>query len=330
MGRSSAIRPLSPLLILVAVCALAGLAPTAASQVSTTYFLGANYGVKPRADPLYAENAFDLFYPLGGCPLGPGCANTVYPVVVFIRGGNSNSPLPGPQALSPLCVKMLEAGFVVVLPSYHVVDVNAGEDYTSAAADLARAVQYLRRFRTILNIDPDRVFALGHSGGGFYAYYLGLNHDYQDLASPDLVEQESSRPDFIVPWGAITDWSCMDLENPATNPVLLEMFQVSGVGDAIMLASPVYWLLSPEVFGRTFTPPMCLVYNLDHQTPCGWVTDFHDGSFGPLMLSMIGRFCGGAGTGESVCTESTLIHSGDDLDLTIQEVVTWMGARAFG
>jgi len=304
------------------------LALPAGAQVSTSYFLGSNYGNKPRIDPLYGENSFDLFYPLGGCPLSPSCDNTVYPVAVFIHGGNSNQPLTGPDVLSPLCVSLLAAGFVVAIPSYHVIDVDAGEDFEPAAADLSRMIQYLRRFKTILNIDPDRVFALGHSGGGFYAYYLGLNADAQDLGSPDLVERESSRPNFIVPWGSVTDWSCMDLANPATNPVLLQMFQVSQVGDAIMEASPTHWLQNPDLYGRSFTPPMCLVYNFVNQTACGFVTDFHDGYFGPHMLSMLGRFCGGSGMGQDVCTKSTLIDSSGDTTVTIQQVVAWMAEQA--
>ena len=303
-------------------------AAAAPAQISTTYFLGANYGTKPRTDPLYAENAYDLYYPLGGCPLGPGCANATYPVAIFIRGGNSNAPTTGPTSLGPTNVQLLSQGFVVVLPSYHVIDVAAGDDYTQAAADLARCVQYLRRFRTILNIDPDRIFAFGHSGGGFYSYYLGLNKDYQDLGSPDVVEQESSRPNFVVAWGAATNWSCMDLASPLTNPILLQMFQVTQIDDALIQASPTHWLENPEEYGRTQTPPMCLVYNLQQQSPCGFITDFHDGYFGPLMWSMIVRFCSGSGMGQSVCGQSVLIDNSGDQNAVIQSVVAWMADKA--
>lgn len=315
-----------PLLALALLAAAPG--PPASAQVTTTYFLGANYGDKPRTDPLYAENAFDLFYPLGGCPLSPGCGNTAYPVAVFIRGGNTNTSVPSPSFLSPFHQALLSAGFVLAIPSYHVIDVDAGEDYQQSARDLGRMVQYLRRFRTILNVDPDRVLAIGHSGGGFYAYYLGLNRDYQDLDSPDLVEHESSRPNYIVPWGSVTDWSCMDLDHPATNPTLLKMFQVTGDDAAQYLASPVYWLQNPELYGRSFTPPMCLVYNLAQQGQCGFITDFHDGYFGPLMLSMLGRFCGGWGAGSPACDESALLDANGDVLVTIQNVVAWMVERA--
>ena len=314
--------------IAAALFALAAAAP-APAQISTSYVLGANYGTKPRIDPLYAENAFDIYYPLGGCPLGPGCANTTYPVVIFIRGGNSNNPTTGPTSLGALNVSLLEAGFVVVLPSYHVIDVDAGEDYTLAADDLGRCVQYLRRFHTILNIDPERVFAIGHSGGGFYSYYLGLNKDYQNTNARDLVELESSRPNFIISWGAATNWSCMDLANPATNPIILQMFLVTQIDDALLAASPSYWLENPSAFGRTDTPPMCLVYNLQLQTNCGFITDFHDGYFGPLMLGMIKRFCSGSGEGQSVCDgASVLIDSFGDTNVVIQNVVAWMVDKA--
>lgn len=301
----------------------------AAAQVSTNYVLGASYGTKPRSDPLYSENLFDLFYPLGGCPLSPGCDNTVYPVAIFIRGGNLNgAPLTSPDQLGEIQQSLLQQGFVVVRPNFHEIDVEGGEDYQTANRDLGRMVQYLRRFRTILNIDPERVFSFGRSGGGFYSLALGLNVDYRNPDSRDLVERESSRPNFIVPWGAATDFQCMDLDNPATNPALIEMFGAAGGDEAVLQASPVYWLQMPWLYDRTYTPPMCLVYDLTQQHACGTITDFHDGYFGPWMYDrIVRRYCGGAGQGESVCELSVLIDSGDP-GFTNQAVVDWMVAMA--
>ena len=95
---------------------LAALASSAAAQISTTYFLGANYGTKPRTDPLYVENDFDLYYPLGGCPLGPTCDNTVYPAVVFIHGGAPDLPTLciSSSLMLPVSVLKTSAGYVSV------------------------------------------------------------------------------------------------------------------------------------------------------------------------------------------------------------------------
>lgn len=314
--------------VVAAVLAIAFAAPVRA-QVSTTYFLGVPYGHRPPSDPLYEENLFDLFYPAGACPLGPGCSNQAYPVAVYIRGGNANSPpLTAPDQVGTLCQAMLDQGFIVAMPNFHEIDVAAGEDFLPAARDLGRMVQYLRRFHTILNTDPDRVFTIGRSGGGFYSYYLGLNRDYQDPRSPDLVERESSRPDFIVPMQAVTDWECMDLHNPATNPALLQMFQATDAVDAPMLASPTYWLQNPDLYGRSVTPPMCMAYDLSSPSECGSITNFHDGYFGTRMQQVLTRGCGGWAQGSALCSQSTMIGAADDSDMLIQLVVEWMVERA--
>ncbi|HTE06510.1 MAG TPA: hypothetical protein VK824_09960 [Planctomycetota bacterium] len=307
-------------------------APPAAPLVAP-WFLGVPYGTTAPGDPLYAETRFDLFYPAGGAPHILGLDTPVMPVAVLLHGGNTNAPLPGPEALSELSLALLAQGFVVVIPSFHVLDLFGGEDYLHTTDDVARLVQFLRHHHAIVNIDPARVFCQGHSSGGFHALYLGLNKDFADPASADPVAHESSRPDFLVPWGIATDWTCVAYGDPATNPLIsLLVFGVADGADVPFAAkqaqSPTFWVSHPQLYGCTKTPPMCLVYNLSLQTPCGSIVNLHDGKFGVLMLAGIGRFCAQGGAGQPACTDSVLLDSTDAAAAT-QAVVAWMAERAF-
>ncbi len=310
------------------------LALGASASATGPFYLGLNYGNKPPTDPLYLDNQFDLFYPNGVCPVMQGCRPSSNPVVVLLHGGNTNNPLVGPGALSPLGQLLLTKGFVVVVPSFHEVDYDLGESYLSATQDIARLIQYVRFNRVELSIDPARVFCFGHSSGAFQAYHLGLNADFAQPAALDPLEHESSRPDFLIPWGGATDWGCFDYANPATNPIIsflifgaTSMSEVSQ--DEIMLASAAYWLQNPDLYDRTTTPPMCLVYNLEDQGECGSILNVHDGYFGTLMLMLLGRACGGPLLDQPTCTESVLLDALLHSDVVNAQIADWMVARAW-
>lgn len=303
----------------------------ARAQSIGPYFLGVQYGTAVAGDPLFDETTFDLFYPKGGFPHILGLNSPVMPVALLVHGGNTNEPLAGPGQLSPLALGLLAKGFVVVLPSYHVLDL-AGEDYVHATKDIARVIQLLRHYHDLVNVDPGRVFCQGHSAGGFHALYVGLNVDFQDPASPDPVLHESSRPDFLVPWGAPSDWTCFDFVH-ADNPYFcLLIFGTPNPANVTLqqkqAQSPTTWLAHPQLYGRTTTPPMCLVYNLGLQSPCGTITDVHDGKFGVLLMAGINRLCLTSGAGQQVCTDSILTTSADT-DAAVDAVVAWMVAQAF-
>jgi hypothetical protein len=302
----------------------------ARAQSIGPYFLGVPYGTAAVGDPLYDETKLDLFYPVHSYPHILGLNTPVMPVAVLVHGGNSNTPLSGPADLSDLQLALLAKGFVVAIPSYHVLDL-AGEPYVNATMDVGRVVQFLRHYHEIVNIDPARVFCQGHSAGGFHALYLGLNVDFQDLASPDPVLHESSRPDFLVPWAAPSDWICFDFLGSANPYYSLLIFGTANPANVTaqqkQAQSPTWWLAHPQLYGRTTTPPMCLVYNLSLESACGAITDVHDGEFGVLLSKAINRLCATSGAGQQVCSDSVLITS--DSDTVVPDVAAWMVARAF-
>jgi acetyl esterase/lipase len=59
--------------------------------------------------------------------------------------------------------------------------------------DAARAVQMLRWLAAALDIDPNRIGAMGGSAGGFTALWLALHPDMADPSSIDPVARESTR-----------------------------------------------------------------------------------------------------------------------------------------
>jgi acetyl esterase/lipase len=68
-----------------------------------------------------------------------------------------------------------------------------------AAADAARAVRLIRAHAGEWQVKPDRVGIIGFSAGGEVAILAALRHDAGKSDDPDVVERQSSRPDFFAP-----------------------------------------------------------------------------------------------------------------------------------
>lgn len=64
--------------------------------------------------------------------------------------------------------------------------------------DASRALRTVRRHADEWKIDPDRVGVVGFSAGGHLAATLATRFDGGDPDAEDLVERESSRPDFAI------------------------------------------------------------------------------------------------------------------------------------
>lgn len=304
----------------------------AQSLPNLTYYVDIPYGNLLPGDPLFDEQTFDVLYPEGACPGIPGCDGAPSPVAILLHGGNTNSPYFGLEEVSPIVLQLLLKKFVVVIPNFHVIDFNISESWKNASKDIARCIQFLRYNSATMNILPDKVFLQGHSSGGFQTYYLGLGPDMQNFLSTDPVDWESSRPNYMVPWGAPTLFTCLDVNAPTYFPSWASQYffglpSFAQVPFADLLSSsPWIWLNNPQLFNRTYTPPMCLVYNLDAAHICGTIGDTHDGEFGNIMKEAIDRFCMFHPT-EAVCGKSTLI-SNANIDTAIIQVTDWMAQRA--
>lgn len=107
------------------------------------------------------------------------------PLILFVHGGGWSS---GSRAMGARSqpVHFLSRGFAWATMSYRLVPTVRVEDQ---AADVARAVAWVRNHARRLGIDPDRIVLMGHSAGGHLAALVGT--DPQWLAvhglSPDMV-----------------------------------------------------------------------------------------------------------------------------------------------
>ncbi|TAJ23631.1 MAG: hypothetical protein EPO68_02620 [Planctomycetota bacterium] len=230
-----------------------------------------------------------IYYPTGMGPPSLGYTNPPAPVFINLRGGNGNPALP--ELYNWFNANVLPKGFVGVDPNYPKVD--PGEDYHAALDGVATLIQYLRHNAAWLNIDPNKIFLFGRSFGGYLSFALGLTEDHQDLTSPDPLKHQSSRPNFCLPFSGVADLTCFT-GHMVHDEFLMAYFPVAlapGATVAQKLAdSPVFWVLNPQLYQRTITPPMCMGYHLDFVHPCGQIHDPHDGTFGYEMRDNLDQF----------------------------------------
>ena len=69
---------------------------------------------------------------------------------------------------------------------------------TDALVDGKRALRYVRQHAQEFGISPKRVGIIGFSAGGHLAACTGIDFDDGNAKATDLVERQSSRPDFMV------------------------------------------------------------------------------------------------------------------------------------
>ncbi|MBM3977921.1 MAG: hypothetical protein FJ299_13165 [Planctomycetes bacterium] len=228
------------------------------------------------------ETLVGIYYPSGTGPGALGYSNPPKPVLIQLRGGNTNAqtPIQYPWFQN----HVLPHGFVGVDPNF--APVSPGEDYTVSLADVAYLVQYLRHYHAWLNIDPERIFVFGRSFGGIMSLAVGLGDDAQDLGSPDPVHHASSRPNCVIPFSAMADLNCLGAQTQYSEFVSL-WFPISSAPGATKAQkdadSAIHWLTHPELYGRTWTPRICLGYAAPSGLPCGQYDDPHEGGFGKQL-----------------------------------------------
>ena len=98
------------------------------------------------------------------------------------------------QVFNPMGVTIIGLRYRLRPP--HKVD-NAGIQALTLL-DAKRAVRLVRHRAAEWKIDPKQIGIAGYSAGANLSMNLAANFDSGDSASPDLVERESSRPDFAV------------------------------------------------------------------------------------------------------------------------------------
>jgi hypothetical protein len=311
-------------------------APTPLVEVlqSQPAVLGANYDPTeqpictgaPAGDECF-DTLFGIYYPSGSGPAALGYSNPPRPVFIQLRIGNGS--LGPPSQYAWFLNYVLPKGFVGIDPNYP--SVLPGQDYMDAADDIARLVQWLRYHHEWLNIDPQQIFVFGRSFGGIMALTIGLKQDFQDLGSADPVLRESSRPNYILPFSALADITCLG-PSIQWNDLYHLWFPVSSAPGATtqqqLADSAVHWLLHPELYGRSYTPPMCLGYGSAPPAACGQIVDPHDPYFGKQLREQIDVLADQANVYQ-LGLASTLIQAGDVwiFEVALQQALAWAQAQ---
>lgn len=193
---------------------------------------------------------------------------TARPLLVVIHGGawaGGNK-----RDLAPYCYQMAQRGYVVVAISYrlsitaNVLCWNAELDETKfirafyrAMQDAKAAVRYFRANAATWRIDPDQVFAAGHSAGAFTA--LGLTYLRDESERPAATLQQS----YCGNW--FNEQLCTDLgdiEGEGGNP---------GFSSAVKAVIPMSGALPDLTYlDGANDPPMLLVHGTaDDVVPYG-------------------------------------------------------------
>jgi len=155
------------------------------------------------------------------------------PLVVFIYGGSWKSGIRGEYrfAAAPLA----RAGMVVAVPDYRK---NPQAGFPTFLEDNARAIAFARAHAAEWGADPQRIFLIGHSAGGYNVLMLALD--------PRYLGEFGMRPADLA--GVIGMAAPADFI-PSTDPDVAAAFGVSPNPDE----------MQPINFARKDAPPILLL-----------------------------------------------------------------------
>lgn len=193
------IRPLLRGLLLASVVTLGACSTTDALNALTS---SAGYTRHP--DVAYADGArgrLDVYV-----PREPACG-TRAPVVVFFYGGTWNSGERADYAF--VAANLARHGILTVIPDYRLYPEVTYPDFL---VDNARAVAWTLQNIARFHGDPDKVFVMGHSAGGYNAAMLALDARW--------LQDAGTAPSALRGWiGLAGPYDFLPIVNPEAKPV---------------------------------------------------------------------------------------------------------------
>ncbi len=116
----------------------------------------------------------DVYLPPGRSERRPDAVGR--PAILLIHGGSwiggtRRLLRPGPGNPRPMAIQLAESGFVVIAPDYHLARPGRAA-WLMALYDICAAVAWIRRHAEDLDVDPERIAAIGQSAGGHLALFL--------------------------------------------------------------------------------------------------------------------------------------------------------------
>ncbi len=125
---------------------------------------------------------------------------------------------------------LLDAGYTVFFTMHSSAPLF---DISIAAADIKRAVQFVRYHAAAYKIDPDNIGITGSSSGGHLSLVAATSDDIKNENATDPVEKVSSKVQAAAVFYPPTDflnWGQKGF-SPASNRAILEAFGVLGAFD---------------------------------------------------------------------------------------------------
>jgi acetyl esterase/lipase len=181
-------------LVLLALCAHAG------AQQQLLWPDGAPGSEKRHNEPEKVENTYvsNIHDPsLTVVRANPRHANGA--AVVIVPGGGHRMLVWQNEGM--VAAKSLNrAGVTAFVLKYRLAR-DQGSSYgidTDAAADLRRAVRWVRAHAAEYGVDPHRLGVMGFSAGGELVSLVADNPEPAPPSKPDAIDKQSARPDFQV------------------------------------------------------------------------------------------------------------------------------------
>jgi acetyl esterase/lipase len=150
------------------------------------------------AEPEKAEgsNVFNIHRP-SIMPFVPEADKSTGTAVIICPGGGHSKLCLGHEGYA-LAEWFRDHGIAAFVLKYRLAR-EKGSTYTiqdHAMADARRAIRLIRSRAGEWHIQPDRIGILGFSAGGELAAFAAMKNDPGQKDAADLIEQQSSRPDF--------------------------------------------------------------------------------------------------------------------------------------
>ncbi len=130
-------------------------------------------------------------------PYVPDAGKSTGTAVIICPGGGHSKLCLGHEGYA-LAEWFRDRGIAAFVLKYRLAR-EKGSTYTiqdHAMADTRRALRIVRSRAAEWHIKPNRIGILGFSAGGELAAYAAMKHDSGQKDATDLIDQQSSRPDF--------------------------------------------------------------------------------------------------------------------------------------
>lgn len=169
------------------------------------------------------------------------------PGLIFIHGGGWYAG--DKRDYKYYTVRFAERGFVVATIGYRYSD---EAPFPGCVEDAKCAVRWMRAHAEELNIDPQRIAAIGGSAGGHLSMMAGYSSDVPELEGTGGHAEFSSRPDLVVNLYGPTDATVPELRD---NPIGYRFLRKTYEEDP-----ELYRRLSPLYYVDPSDPPTLVIH----------------------------------------------------------------------